>query len=793
MATQRDIALQMVAQLRLLDPSASAEVGTPERKIIDTVAQQNADSQIDLVALRRALDLDSKYGANLDRFLDLFGFGRIKASYATGFVVFSRLTPATADILIPAGTQVATPLTSAPDDTSIGSVYATTTAATLPAGATESPPIPIRANLVGANSNAATGDITQVVGNPVMGAPSVTNPTPVRGGVDAESDDEYKTRFRNTVFRNLSGTKDQYLALAISTAFSTKANVIGPISRYREYVQVPPVADNASYDVNNDTIPEAGGGNAGEFTTALSTVPYAKGLWTSLPIFVSDSLSELSIFYQNGTDFRVNTDATRYRGDTKRLGDTSLGLQLSDSRTTYQPNVTFTNVYTGTDPNVQAVAPGDVVLFEFAYLSQASRNDIANNVTNAVDVYVDGTNPTLASTITIKPPTSSIFVDDPTSKYHYENYRRVGDAAKRPLLGNVLMPLYWQPIIDVPAQIVVNGNTYTKGVHYWGVQDVSSVGRTISARDGIEWSTDIPGRLAADPVAGPYTGSLIINQPTNTPVEIEDYIYDKNIVDLQTALEGSRQITTDCLAHGATIRYFKLDVTLMYIEGLSIAGINQAARDNVDAALKSGYFGSAVQLSDLLQTIHNTAYIDNVRWSADIPGQTTLARVYETDVNGKPLLNVSVDRIRTGTATVAEIQGLYLTGAPTGGSFTVTNPVNGQTATVLASTLTATGLQTALTGIGFGVTVTEDARSTTGVNYPIRSFRITYSAAGARPLPTVSGVGLLGGSRVFNSDFFLRDNELAALATGLYVPPTGLGDTVPGLIIRPRAQNTFVR
>src|SRR5881398_1823324 len=99
MATQRDIALQMVAQLRLLDPSASAEVGTPERKIIDTVAQQNADSQIDLVALRQALDLDSKYGANLDRFLDLFGFGRIKASYATGFVIFSRLTPATSDIL----------------------------------------------------------------------------------------------------------------------------------------------------------------------------------------------------------------------------------------------------------------------------------------------------------------------------------------------------------------------------------------------------------------------------------------------------------------------------------------------------------------------------------------------------------------------------------------------------------------------------------------------------------------------------------------------------------------------
>ena len=69
MASQQDIALQMIAQLRLLDPSASAEVGTPERKILDTVAQTVFDSQIDLEALSAQLDVDSKYGAGLDRFL----------------------------------------------------------------------------------------------------------------------------------------------------------------------------------------------------------------------------------------------------------------------------------------------------------------------------------------------------------------------------------------------------------------------------------------------------------------------------------------------------------------------------------------------------------------------------------------------------------------------------------------------------------------------------------------------------------------------------------------------------
>jgi hypothetical protein len=57
MATQQQLALQMVAQLRVLDPSISAEVGTPERKIIDTVAQALAESQIDLDVLSGSLDL----------------------------------------------------------------------------------------------------------------------------------------------------------------------------------------------------------------------------------------------------------------------------------------------------------------------------------------------------------------------------------------------------------------------------------------------------------------------------------------------------------------------------------------------------------------------------------------------------------------------------------------------------------------------------------------------------------------------------------------------------------------
>jgi len=66
----------MVAQMRVIDPSVSLEIGTPERKILDTVAQALSDAQVDLNVLSKALDVDSKVGSDLDKFLALFGFAR---------------------------------------------------------------------------------------------------------------------------------------------------------------------------------------------------------------------------------------------------------------------------------------------------------------------------------------------------------------------------------------------------------------------------------------------------------------------------------------------------------------------------------------------------------------------------------------------------------------------------------------------------------------------------------------------------------------------------------------------
>ena len=80
-----------------------------------------------------------------------------------------------------------------------------------------------------------------------------------------------------------------------------------------------------------------------------------------------------------------------------------------------------------------------------------------------------------------------------------------------------------------------------------------------------------------------------------------------------------------------------------------------------------------------------------------------------------------------------------------------------------------------------------------GVTEPIRSFRIKYTEVGQRKLPTVVypespawGETNAGGEYIFDSDFFLRDDELPALPTGIQA-----GDSVAGLIIKSRAQNVW--
>lgn len=774
--TAAEISQQMIAQLRVLDPSISAEPGTPERKIIDTVAAQVANSQLDLSILDSGLNIDGKLGANLDRFLALFNFGRQQPVAATGFVSLLRPnSPSTLDIRIPAGTQVVAPGSNGDTDGSMSDVFFRTTFdVTLPAGDT-SVVAPIVAITPGVSGNVAAHRITEFVY--AEGILAVDNDLATSGGLAVEDDDAFKARFKNTVFRNVSGTVDQFLALSIATPFTTKANVIGPISRYREYVQVPSTDDTTT------------SGTTGEYTATLSTLPYSKYTYRTVPYFVADG-DTLAHFYRADYDFRLNSPPLQ-QGDTYRLAATSGNAADNPTR----PNLTFLNVYTGTDDSVQGVRPGDVVLFEHSYTSTASRNDFGRGVTNAVDVFIDGGNDVVADAIIPAPNPLNVFVSGGLTIYRLDNYRRVGEPEHRPVFGNLFTPLFFEPVTELPTVITVGSVNYYLGWHYWLVEDITDLYGTVRARNGIEWSYSRPGQTSGDNADDPttWTGPTIGwgddtgETGVAAAVEITGYRYDKNIVDLQAALDSAKQTTTDVLAHKARTRYFKLDISVMYATGANPATANNDIRTVVANFFARQYFGAVIQLSDLMQAIHSLASVDNVRWSRDLPAagseiDTTKPRIVEANRDGSKVCGLVMDTIQPFVTGVQREQlQWYRVGDPTGGALTLTYNAPSPVTVTMTPTTTASTLQSALR------TATGDSTLTvSGFGSADGPFAITYGTTFSPHSWALTANGFTGGPTVFNSDILLKDDELPALADTMVN-----GDTVPGLIIRPRAQGTW--
>jgi uncharacterized phage protein gp47/JayE len=901
MPTQEQISQNIIEQLRALDPSISAEVGTPERRIIDTVAMSIADSQVDLNVLNGAFDINAKFGNDLDHMLSIFGFGRQTGTRATGYITFSRDTAATAPITIRSGTTVFTP-TGGDGGSSV--IFRTTATVTMQIGST-TVIAPIEAIQTGTIGNVATNAITEVNGSPIYGITGVTNPYPTTGGTDQESDQELKARFTTAgPFRNLAGTNDQFMSLALATK-SKKATVIGPISKYNEYIQVPSESD-------------ADGGNAdstktNQYTTELSTNVNSKHTYTDLPYFIINDSGGASVYYNADYDFIINTSP-----DAKNKGDSYRNSLTIDPTSTsapvlYQPNVTFTNVYTG-DINYRpdnSIAPGDVLLFEYSYLSNASRNDYSRNLLNCVDVYVDSGDLKDANTVIPRPgsnvPTFVFTVNDQYSTFYTDNFRRIDEPGHRPVSGNVFTPLYNQPVLELPDSISLTNGSFIKGIHYWLVEETTNLYGTVRARNGIEWSSTIPAKTNNDPDNGPYTGPLITDssvssttlaqnipssisvsvqtvaqtytitdiqingnivglyigtnfklnvndviQITNLPntyadlnldnvkitnvdltngyitftathadliktsvgtgtvtvksfasgnntsikvsstdpfpssgylligseivaytsktgsggspantftisgrgqlgttsanitasgatvnlliqlastigiptsdylligseqmsytvpksnstslvqitarganstnisshssgdpvsilltstdrvVTIDNYKYDDNIKILQASLDTNKQVTTDVLGHRANIRYFKPDFTVMYSTGANKTTVNNSIQIALQNYFNALYFASEIQLSDILQTIHNVAGVDNVRWSNEALYKSGLpyddsfdARlpIVETNRYGDPISQPILDQIRIANGTNASKYYLYL-------------------------------------------------------------------------------------------------------------------------------------
>ena len=156
-------------------------------------------------------------GPNLDSWMANFSFQRLPAVAATGYVTFSRFSLGLTS-LIPVGVQ----LKSADGSLIFLVVADAANSAWVPSGQYEiqsgvsSVTLPLVAQLAGSSGNVIAGIIT-VLSFPIPGVDTVVNALPFSGGVDAETDYSFRTRF--TAYINS-------LSLATPLAISAAVNAI---------------------------------------------------------------------------------------------------------------------------------------------------------------------------------------------------------------------------------------------------------------------------------------------------------------------------------------------------------------------------------------------------------------------------------------------------------------------------------------------------------------------------------------------------------------------------------------
>lgn len=546
--TQTDIASQMKTALAVSMPELDTSVGTPAAKIIDAVAGSIADAYLENQLLTYTYDVDSKTDADLDSFTQLFGIARLPAKRATGTVTFSRSSENTDSIIfIPINFQI----TSATDT---GIIFQTVTGATINVGAL-SVSVPIQAVDAGPAGNVGPNLVTNM-SSPISGIAAVTNTAATIGGVDQETDTQLRNRWKATVFRNMAGTEDMFLGIALNDPDCFAAQVVTATKQAREQIQIV----------------------SGAATSTVNDAKYVFGT----PVFLGQDIDNGDV-YVNGHDYTFSA--------------------------TIPPTITVNSS--------TAIPDGTIADLEYQYTPNASRSDPANGILNRVDVWTAGSRAVAAQQSMVFRNTQ---VFTTSGSMNVANFIRPDGTA--PVSGNVFIPLAYGPILTVSPTITIGSTTYglataanpmgtvTGGVTYAYqiVHENNSNGWTPQSRFGLEWNA----------------ANLAANNSVFTVGVDGAYTYNDVPTAIQQELDSWRLAGTDVRAHQATSALLRFSFAIMYDRNAYPPQVNQAINSALSSWLNSLGLSAVVQVSDVLQTVHNVPGVDNVRFlnGSDYSGWT---------------------------------------------------------------------------------------------------------------------------------------------------------------------------
>jgi uncharacterized phage protein gp47/JayE len=159
--------------------------GSVVRTLAESFAREYAVLSRQLERVYEAGFVETAEGRDLDQVVALVGVERRTHAFATGELVFSRATPAPANVFIPAGTLVST--------SEVPAVTVETEDGAMLRAGSLSVSVPVRATVRGPDGVAAAATLT-VIHRPILGVDAVTNSQAMSYGGAPEPDDALRAR-----------------------------------------------------------------------------------------------------------------------------------------------------------------------------------------------------------------------------------------------------------------------------------------------------------------------------------------------------------------------------------------------------------------------------------------------------------------------------------------------------------------------------------------------------------------------------------------------------------------------